>query len=191
MPLSEPAKRRHLHTRIISAEGYAREDGLWDIEGRLTDTKTYGFANRDRGHIEAGEPLHDMRVRLTVDLDLRIQRIEAATEASPYHICPEIAPNYRKLEGAVIGPGWRARIREAVGGREGCTHISELLAAMATPAYQTLHAERARRGAQSSLAAANNRPSWIDSCYALRAEGDVVRREWPQYAKDQGKKPAD
>ncbi|HXV24229.1 MAG TPA: DUF2889 domain-containing protein, partial [Alphaproteobacteria bacterium] len=188
--LSEPAKRRHLHTRTIIAEGYARDDGLWDIEGRLTDTKTYGFANRDRGRIEAGDPLHDMRVRLTVDLDLRIHRIEATTEASPYRICPDIAPNYRKLEGVVIGPGWRTRIRDVAGGREGCTHISELLGAMATAAYQTLYAERARRGAPP-LAGEGKRPSWVDSCYALRAEGEVVRREWPHYAKDQAREPND
>lgn len=187
MPLSEPATRRHLHTRIVAIEGFAREDGLWDIEGRITDTKTYGFPNRDRGRIEAGEPIHDMRVRLTVDLDLKVHRVEASTEASPYGICPEIAPNYRRLEGAVVGPGWRARIREAVGGREGCTHISELLAAMATAAFQTLFAERARQNADPPLPSSGRRPSWIDSCYALREEGEVVRREWPQFARDRAK----
>jgi hypothetical protein len=185
MPLSEPVNRRHLHTRTVIIEGFAREDGLWDIEGRMTDVKTYGFPNRDRGRVEAGEPVHDMRVRLTIDVEFRIHRVEASTDASPYRICPEIAPGYKKLEGAVIGPGWRKKIREAMGGREGCTHISELLVAMATGAYQTLFAERAKRNAdQPPLPAKEGRPGWINSCYALREEGEVVRREWPQWAKD-------
>ena len=184
MPLSEPVKRRHLHTRTVVIEGFAREDGLWDIEGRMTDAKTYGFPNKDRGRVEAGEPVHDMRVRLTIDVDFRIHHVEASTDASPYRICPDIAPSYGKLKGAVIGPGWRAKIRDAMGGREGCTHISELLIAMATAAYQTLFAERARRSAETPpLPAKEGRPSWIDSCYALREEGEVVRREWPQYAR--------
>ena len=184
MPLSEPVKRRHLHTRTIVVEGFAREDGLWDIEGRMTDAKTYGFPNRDRGRIEAGEPVHDMRVRLTIDTDLRIHRVEASTDASPYRICGDIAPSYRKLEGAVIGPGWRAKIKDAVGGREGCTHISELLVTMATAAYQTVFPERARRSKERPPLPDKDRrrPSWINSCHALREEGEVVRREWPQWA---------
>jgi hypothetical protein len=186
MPLTDPVQRRHLHTRSIAIEGFAREDGLYDIEARMTDAKTYGFDNKDRGRIAAGEPVHDMRVRLTIDLDFRIHRIEASTEASPYRICPEIAPSYKTLEGAVIGPGWRAKVREAMGGRAGCTHISELLGAMATAAYQTLFPERARRGTETPPLPEKEgrRPSWIDSCYALREEGEVVRREWPRWAKD-------
>ena len=186
MPLSSPVKRRHLHTRTVTFEGFAREDGLWDIEGQVIDVKTYGFPNEDRGRIEAGEPLHDMRVRLTIDTDLCVHKVEAATQASPFRICPEIAPNYRKLEGAVIGPGWRARIREVAGGRDGCTHISELLAAMATAAFQTLYAERERRVGETPIPTSGKRPRWVDSCYALRDDGEVVRRRWPQYARPKG-----
>jgi hypothetical protein len=186
MPLSEPVKRRHLHTRTVTMQGFAREDGLWDIEGRMTDAKTYSFPNRDRGRVEACEPVHDMRVRLTIDMEFRVHHLEATTEAGPYRICPDIAPAYKKLEGAVIGPGWRKKIREAMGGREGCTHISELLAAMATAAYQTLFPERARRSADTPPLPEKEgrRPSWIDSCYALREGSEVVRREWPQWAKE-------
>ena len=185
MPLSEPVKRRHLHTRTVTMQGFAREDGLWDIEGRMTDAKTYSFANHDRGRVEACEPVHDMRVRLTIDTDFRVHGVEATTEASPYRICPEVAPAYKKLEGAVIGPGWRKTVREAMGGRAGCTHITELLSAMATAAYQTLFPERARRSAEAPpLPDRQRRPSWLNSCYALREEGEVVRREWPQWAKD-------
>ena len=39
MPLPPPAPRDLKHTRTIVCQGYEREDGLWDIEARLTDTK--------------------------------------------------------------------------------------------------------------------------------------------------------
>src|SRR6185312_16171165 len=60
MPLSPPPERELLHSRDIVLRGYRRSDGLYDIEAHLTDTKTYGSANRDRGYIEAGEPIHGM-----------------------------------------------------------------------------------------------------------------------------------
>jgi hypothetical protein len=71
-PLSPPPERELLHSRDIVLRGYRRSDGLYDIEAHLTDTKTYGSANRDRGYIHAGEPIHGMWLRLTVDDQRRI-----------------------------------------------------------------------------------------------------------------------
>ena len=51
MPLSPPAPRTHIHTRTVTVMGYEREDGLFDIEAQMTDTKTYGFRNNWRGEI--------------------------------------------------------------------------------------------------------------------------------------------
>ena len=58
MPLEKPQPRKHIHTRDIQCRGYHRDDGLWDIEGTIMDTKTYSFDNIDRDGIPAGEPLH-------------------------------------------------------------------------------------------------------------------------------------
>ena len=68
MPLSKPDARRHAHTREIQCLGYEREDGLWDIEGSIRDSKTYSFDNIDRGGVAAGEAIHHMLVRLWVTL---------------------------------------------------------------------------------------------------------------------------
>ncbi len=51
MPLSDPAPRQLLHLRDIELRGFQRDDGLFDIEARLTDTKSYAFANIDRGEV--------------------------------------------------------------------------------------------------------------------------------------------
>jgi len=102
MPLSEPAAREHIHTRSVSCTGYRRSDGLWDIEGHLTDVKTYTFSNSERGDVLPGEPVHEMWIRLTVDDDLHIHDVEATTEFSPFGICKEIAPNFKRLIGVSI-----------------------------------------------------------------------------------------
>ena len=123
MPLSAPAPRQLLHNRLVQCWGYRREDGLWDIEGRMVDTKTYPFPNEDRGGaIQAGEPLHDMWIRLTVDPQFRIHDVEARTDGSPFGLCPAITSRYRQLIGVRIGPGWSLKLKELFAGVDGCTN---------------------------------------------------------------------
>ena len=77
MPLSKAAPRKHIHTREIKCDAYQRDDGLWDIDGIITDTKSYTFDNLDREGVAAGEPVHRMRVRMTINEDLEVQAAEA------------------------------------------------------------------------------------------------------------------
>jgi len=175
MPLSAPAPREHIHTRQVEVRGFRRADGLWDIEGRLTDTKTYGFRNRDRGEIKAGEPIHEMWLRLTIDDSFTIHAAEAVTEASPYRICPAVTPNFERLAGIRLGPGFRRKVRERISPAEGCTHLLELLGPMATTAYQTIVPAKDKENR------ASERPRFLDTCHALASDGDVVRNHWPEF----------
>ncbi|MHA1571230.1 MAG: DUF2889 domain-containing protein, partial [Alphaproteobacteria bacterium] len=75
MPLSSPAEREPIHKRTFACQGFHRADGLWDIEGHLTDTKTHEFSSPGRGIVRPGEPIHDMWLRLTVDDNLLINAI--------------------------------------------------------------------------------------------------------------------
>ena len=177
MPLSTPAAREAIHRRVVECRGYRREDGLWDIEGHLVDTKTYSFSNRWRGVIQAGEPVHEMWLRLTIDESMLIHAAEAVTDAGPYAICPDITPRFRSLAGITIGPGFSRRVAERVGGTLGCTHLVELLKPMATTAYQTLWGAR-RDETQSQP---RRRPAFLDTCHALASDGVVVREHWPAF----------
>lgn len=182
MPLSKPAPREHMHTRTVTCRGYRREDGLWDVEGHLVDTKTYAFDNAYRGTVEAGTPVHEMWLRLTLDDRLVVQEAEAVTEHGPFRICPDVTPNFRRLAGLRIAPGWNRRVRQLLGGTEGCTHLVELLGPMATTAYQTMAGKR-RRERQEDKAAERpaKRPFIIDSCHAWASDGDVVKAEFPAF----------
>ena len=68
-----------------------------------------------------------MWIRLTVDDALTIQAVEAVTDAAPYGVCPSIAPNFQRLVGLAIKPGFTARVKQLLGGVEGCTHLVDLL----------------------------------------------------------------
>lgn len=179
MPLSKPTPRKHIHTREIQCKGYEREDGLWDIEGSITDTKTYSFENIDRGGVASGEPVHHMVIRLTVDENLVVQSAEASTEAAPYNGCGDINPDFTKLKGAAIAPGWRREVVKRMGGVKGCTHINDLVAGpLAVTAYQTVIPAKNRRREKPSD---GKRPAIIDTCHAYARDGDVVKRLWPDF----------
>ncbi len=195
MPLSPPVGRQHLHTRRVTCEGFFRDDGLWDIEGRITDTKSYEHANEWRGPLKAGDFVHDMSIRLTLDHKFTIVDVEAVTDKSPYRVCGEVAPDFRKLIGLRIGGGFHRAVRERLGGVHGCTHIVELLGPVATTAFQTVssgkarelnRAHRARTGSlpkpdSGAKPKAPRRPYVIDTCHAWRADGDVVKRWAPAF----------
>jgi Protein of unknown function (DUF2889) len=178
MSLSPAVPRDPIHARHIDCRGYRRSDGLWDIEGHLTDAKSYGFANAFRGEIAPGEPIHDMWLRLTLDNELTVIRAKAVTAAGPFAVCPAITPAFAKLEGLKIGPGWRRAVQARLGGVQGCTHLVELLGPLATTAYQTIHAWRARHEPE---AASDRVPSLLDSCHALARDGEVVRTHFARW----------
>jgi hypothetical protein len=184
MPLSEPAPRTAIHVRRVECQGFQREDGLWDIEGYMTDVKTHVHQRRDGGVPRApGEPIHQMRVRLTIDLDFLIHDCEAVTESAPYAGCGDIAPAFK----ALIGPGWRRRTLEVLGGTRGCTHLLELLGPMATTAYQTTGRARAARDQDQP---SDKRPYQIDSCHTYRSDGPAVLERWPAWHTGPGKATA-
>ena len=179
MPLSEPAPREALHNRDITLRGYRREDGLFDIEAHLVDTKTYAFENTERGTLHPGDQLHGMWARMTVDETMLVVAFEAATDFSPYGICPQAAPNFSRLAGLRIGRGFVRQAAERVGGVHGCTHLRELLQPMATVAFQTMYA--VRRNRPHSHEASTVRPPVLETCLAYATTSPVVKRAWPQF----------
>lgn len=180
MPLSPPAPREAFHERRIACTGYRREDGMWDIEGHLVDSKTYDFESSFRGEVKAGTPVHEMWVRLTIDKGLTVRAVEVVTDAGPFPSCPDITPAFQALEGLTLGPGWTRRVRERVGGIRGCTHIVELMGPLATTAFQTMYS-RAGRERTDSKETPKRRPPHIDSCHALRSDGEAVKQAWPDF----------
>jgi hypothetical protein len=188
MPLSAPAPRELLHTRQIECQGFRRNDRLWDIEAHMTDRKSYSFPSEEEdGEVVAGTPIHDMWLRVTLDDSLVIQAIEAVTDSSPYQLCPQITPNFQRLVGVRIGSGFNRKIKELVGGVEGCTHLVELMGPLATTAFQTIFSARRREERERAeregiaLPRPTERPRLIDTCHAHASDSPVTKRNWPEF----------
>ena len=166
--LSPPAHREAVHKRQINCNGFVRNDGLYDIEAELTDHKTYAFPSDFRGTVTPNLPVHHMILRVTINKERVIQHAEAITITGPYAICPTANEVFHNLVGLQIGPGWRRKVQAAIGGRHGCTHITELLGPVATIAYQTLYGEEARqnrqRGPMTNQDKQPSRAQLVNSC---------------------------
>ena len=80
LPVSE-VERELTHTRRVRYEGYKRTDGLWDIEAHLLDTKNHDF-HLKTGVRRAGQAIHDMWLRVTIDRSFTILDAHASMDAA-------------------------------------------------------------------------------------------------------------
>lgn len=170
-----------MHVRRISLEGWERADGHWDIEARLTDTKDYDYPLA-AGVRRKGEPVHDMWVRVTVDLQMNVLEAAVSSDAVPYPGgCETIAPAYRQLVGLNLMKGFRRAVLELFDTVRGCSHLTELLTLLPTAAIQSM----ASRLLDTEDRSPDQKPFQLDQCHALETSSETVRRYYPRWYRDQ------
>ena len=179
MALPPAAPDRQLrHRRSIDVEVFARGGGLWEIDARLVDTKTRDvtLASATR---RAGEPIHDMLLRLVIDEQFTILEAGSETTWMPYlNECDAHGEAYGRLVGLNLMKGFRRDVRERLGGVLGCTHITELTQVLPTAVVQAFAGDvlNTREGQASDAP-----PFQINRCHALRADGPSVKTYYPQW----------
>lgn len=173
MPLSPPDDRSFLHHRRIDLRGYRRNDGLFEIEAALLDTKGMDVPLLGTGRVvAAGDAMHAMAIRLRLTADLEVVAVEAVSDATPYDVCPEAAARLQAVVGMKVGAGWTWSIKRQFTGAAGCTHLAEMLIAMGTAAYQTIVPYNRLNGRETDGFALQKK---VDSCYAYAAGRPLVR----------------
>lgn len=155
---------------------YARDDGLFDVEAHLVDTKPFDTPHSATGAVRiAGQPVHDLWVRLTLDHSYVVKNVEAASDVTPFPLCKQAEATIQIVVGDTVAGGWSSRVKQKLRGATGCTHLTEMLVTMATTAYQGIRAlkriERGEVGAQVVVP--------VDSCYAYASDREVVLTYWP------------
>lgn len=181
LPVSDP--RTLLTRRSIVCEGYEREDGLFDVEGHLQDSNARRHES-DWRVVEAGEPIHEMHVRLRLDADMMIRHVDLSMDATPYPICREVTNVVQRLVGLKIAGGFKQRARSLIGHTEGCTHVLALIEVLGTVAIRTVAAHSRSRGESTYEifgARDRSRPPLIDTCRSYAAWSPIVQKIWPQY----------
>jgi hypothetical protein len=179
VPLTTQISRELIHTRTLEMAAHRRTDGLYDVEGHLVDRKPFQYAMPDC-LIEANSPIHDMWIRLTLNQAGEVKDAYAVMDAGPHYTCTGVTPNYERLIGLTLGRGWNRAVRERLGGTAGCTHLTEMLAQMATTAMQALWAEDDAQVLESG-ATPQLDPRVLNACHSYREDGEFVERFFPEH----------
>jgi len=175
--------RRHVHTRSIRVDAYARDDGLWDLEAVLVDTKYRDFPLAT-GVRKAGDPVHEMVLTVTIDTKCNVLAAHAESRWVPYpgH-CDAIGPDYAKLVGLNLLQDFRRHLQSRLGGVHGCSHITELAKVLPTAAVQAFADEvfKTRDTAHDKHHEDDPKPWQLDRCHALRSDGPAVEKYYPRW----------
>ena len=177
MALPPAAPERQLkHRRSINVQIYARGNGLWEVDAEIVDVKTRD-AKLAGGMRRAGEPIHDMLLRIVVNERLDIVEAGSETRWMPYpgH-CDDHGDAYAALVGLNLLKGFRQAVKERLGGVAGCTHLTELTQVLPTAVIQAFAGEVIDTREDSA-----SRPFQIDRCHALRSDGPAVKIFHPRW----------
>ncbi len=176
MPLTPAAPRALKHVRRVHYQGFERTDGLWDIEGELHDSKNFdapSFTDAAATR-HAGEPIHHMWLRITIDLQLTVHAVEVQMDAHPMGGCLEARAALQRMVGCSMARGWRQSIQKHLGGVASCTHLRELLFNLATAAFQSLPAAFA-------VPSGGQPPRHLGQCTGWDFTGAGVKEYFPQF----------
>lgn len=125
----------------------------------------------------SGDPIHDMRVRVTLDRSFTVVDVAASSDAVPYPGgCESISPAYRQLIGLNLLKGFRREVTARLGSVKGCSHLTELVFGLPTAAIQTFVSLKKEIDLQS-----DKKPFQLDSCHALETSSETVRRYYPKW----------
>ncbi len=183
LPTASP-ERQLSHQRSIDVLIYSRGTGLWEVDATVRDVRTQDTATVT-GTLPAGQPIHDMLLRLVVDEQFNVIEAGARTNAQPYSgACENHGDTYGQLVGLNLMRGFRRAVRERVGGVKGCTHITELSQVLPTAVMQAFAGQVVDLAGRDAGSA---QPMQIDGCHALRSDGAVVARYYPRWHRGPGR----
>lgn len=173
--------RKEIHLRNIELRAFERDDGLFEVVGRLIDQKPHELRlpiPHGPRPVPANVPMHDVTVRVMFDEEMLVREVDAATTAAPYDVCFGAPATVAAMKGLTLSAGWVSEVRKRLGGAQGCTHMAEVLIAIATVAYQALTVHRWNQPERTD---ANGRPLKLESCYAYGLDREVVMKRYPRF----------
>jgi hypothetical protein len=182
-PMALPTASPHRalkHRRSIDVQVFSRGDGLWEVDAHIADVKTRD-AKLAGGVRQAGQPIHDMLLRVVIDEQFNILESGAQTNWMPYTgLCDQHGDAYSQLVGLNLLKGFYSNVKARLGGVRGCTHITELTQVLPTAVVQAFAGEvmDIREDATEDIA-----PFQINRCHALKEDAPAVQRYYPRWYK--------
>jgi hypothetical protein len=171
------SKGKKFHTRNIEVTTYDYDGQRIIVEGVLKDDRF------QETHMMTGEKLpsgviHHISIRLLVNCsNLLIEDVDVDLISVPMEACRETIGCLAPIKGLIITRGFTSKVKKIAGGKKGCTHLMELLLAMAPAAIQGYLAYQQRKPAVFDPDRAKMILQYfVNTCRAWREDGSLVGR---------------
>jgi len=169
------SKGEKLHSRKIEVTTYDYDEQRMIVEGSLKDDRF------QESHAITGEKfpsgvIHHMAIRLLVNCStLLIEDIDVDLISVPREACRETIGCLAPIKGLTITKGFTAKVKKLAGGKRGCTHLVELILAMAPAAIQGYATYQSRKQAVFDPDRAKMILQFlVNTCHAWREDGPFV-----------------
>ena len=128
--------------------------------------------------------IHSLRLEGTLSIpDLVILSISATSIEQPFSGCAASVPPMERLTGLRIGPGYRNRVIELIGGTQGCSHFLTMALDLGASHTLTTYLQMESRTPRREVGVADGRwiavgldiePRLENACIGLRAETPMM-----------------
>jgi hypothetical protein len=138
------SKGEKLHTRKIEVTTYGYHGQRIIVEGFLKDDRF------QESHVITGETfprgvVHHMAIRLLVNCsNLLIEDVDVDLISVPREVCRETIDCLAPIKGLTVTKGFTSQVKKLAGGNKGCTHLVELILAMAPAVFQGFGAHQSQ-----------------------------------------------
>ncbi len=158
--------RKEIHSREIKTQVWLLDNGNWEIESNLVDTKGYDTKVGLGKDLPAGDPLHQMKIVIEASAVGEICDITIQMPDTPFQYCPEVIRNFDQLKGEFMSKGWNQLLNERFSKAQGCRHLIDMLRNAATVLFQAM--------AYSRNLTPDDMSYWVNTCHAMREDGEVA-----------------
>ncbi len=166
---------RKIHTRKIDIATFALENGKMIVEGILKDER-YFKSYLMTGGTQPPGILHHMQIRMVVaGPALIIEDIEVEMPQTPRKECRETETSLQPIIGMSISAGFTNRVKAALSGPVGCSHLVGLLLAMAPAAVQGFWSDVVRKPYNPADYSKQAMDVVLDTCHVWRSDGPTVK----------------
>lgn len=173
------ADGKAVHNRKIDIATFEGAADSVIVQGILHDERlveTY----RPNGEIRPPGTVHHMMIWMEVKgPNLVIEDIEVEMPTIPYQVCLETQGCLDRLKGMPIVTGFTAKVKDLIGGVNGCCHLLSLLTAMAPAAVQGIWSAVIQQPIEQEMVLdmAFNRVK--NTCWVWREDGPLIK-EWKE-----------
>ncbi len=123
--------KSRIHTRDIRLSTYPYSESRVIVHGILKDKRYMRIFDVTGAVLEPGV-IHHIDVKMMIKANpLTIEDIQAIMHHVPLSQCHSTLDNIEKLKGLEIKSGFSLIVRRVIGGKTGCTHLCNLVIAMA------------------------------------------------------------